>query len=192
MPYESYSKMDREDIYAIIAYIRSIDPVENELEVSKANFPVNLIMNTMPVKPQLTERPPVYDKVNYGAYLVNAAACADCHTKSRDGKILGEYLAGGFQFNLGNRSVVRATNITPDPETGIGNWSREYFVSVFRAFADTTYTPHSVNMDAREFQTVMPWMMYGGMTEEDLGAIYDYLMTVNPVQNRIDRFSLSD
>jgi len=41
-----------------------------------------------------------------------------------------------------------------------------------------------------EFNTVMPWTMYAGMTEEDIGAIYDYLMTIKPVRNEVVRFEV--
>lgn len=190
MPYTSYSTLDREDIYAIIAYIRSLEPVESVLEPSKPDFPINIIMNTMPVKPQLTERPPATDKVRYGEYMVRASACADCHTNARDGKIIGEYMAGGFEFNMGNGTVVRSLNITPHPVSGIGSWSKEQFVQTFRSYTDSLYVPHEVDMDTQEFQTVMPWIMYGGMTEKDLGAIYEYLMTIPAVDNTVERFSV--
>ena len=40
-----------------------------------------------------------------------------------------------------------------------------------------------------EFQTIMPWVMYAGMTEQDLGAIYDYLRTVKPVDQSVVRWT---
>jgi hypothetical protein len=40
-----------------------------------------------------------------------------------------------------------------------------------------------------DFNTPMPWLMYSGMNDEDLGSIYDYLRTVTPVKHRVERFS---
>jgi len=50
MPYPNYGRMDKEDIYSMIAYIRSLAPIENEVPESKPDFPMNFIINTIPVK----------------------------------------------------------------------------------------------------------------------------------------------
>ena len=52
MPYLNYGKMDREDIYDIIAYIRSISPIESTIPESVSDFPMSLIINTLPAKSQ--------------------------------------------------------------------------------------------------------------------------------------------
>jgi cytochrome c553 len=187
MPYPHYSQLDEQDIHAVIAYLRTLDPIENELESSKADFPVNIIINTMPVKSDLKERPAKEDVINYGRYMITAAACTDCHTRMEGGKYVGAPYAGGNEFILPGGSVVRASNITPHEITGIGSWTKEMFVARFKMYADSTYLPRKVLPG--EMQTLMPWQMYGGMSEEDLGAIYEYLRTIPAVENIVVRFT---
>lgn len=187
MPYPHYSQLDEQDIHAVIAYLRTLEPVENELESSKADFPVNIIINTMPVKSDLKKRPAKEDVINYGKYMITAAACTDCHTRMEGGKYVGDPYAGGNEFLFPDGSVVCASNITPHETTGIGSWTKEMFVARFKMYADSTYLPRKILPG--ELQTLMPWQMYGGMSEEDLGAIYEYLRTVPAVENIVVRFT---
>lgn len=125
MPYASYGKMDEEDIYDIIAYLRSLEPIENKIPHSEADFPMNFIKNTIPKNPIFTERPDPNDKERYGGYLVNAAGCIDCHTQVKNGQLISELaFSGGREFSM-PAGVVRSSNITPDAETGIGSWDEE-------------------------------------------------------------------
>lgn len=186
MPYPHYAQLDEEDIYAVIAYLRTLEPVENVLPASKADFPVSLLINTMPMKPNHRPIPPKSDVIDYGRYLITAAACTDCHTRMERGEFVGEPYAGGNEYLMPDGSIIRAANITPH-QTGIGNWTKEQFVKRFRMYADTSYVPHQVGPG--QFQTIMPWMMYGGMDEEDLGAIFEYLQTLPPVDNPVELFT---
>lgn len=187
MPYPHYSQLDEQDIHAVIAYLRTLEPVENELESSKADFPVNIIINTMPVKSDLKKRPAKENVIKYGRYMITAAACTDCHTRMEGGKYVGAPYAGGNEFLFPDGSVVCASNITPHETTGIGSWTKEMFVARFKMYADSTYLPRKILPG--ELQTLMPWQMYGGMSEEDLGAIYEYLRTVPAVENIVVRFT---
>ena len=188
MPYLNYGKMDPEDIYSVMAYIRSLPAIESKPEASEPDFPINFIMRTMPKPAVHSKLPPPTASTEYGAYLVNAASCGECHTKQEKGEFVGEPLAGGFEFKYPNGSVVRSMNITPH-ETGIGNWSREQFIERFKMHTDSGYVPPPVDWSKSQFQTVMPWLMYAGMTESDLGAIYDYLRTVKPVENVVEKWT---
>src|SRR5690606_2325535 len=115
MPYHFYGKADQEDIYSIVAYIRTLDPIENEVPASVASFPMNFIINTMPAEAAFTSKPKREELVNYGKYLVNAAACSDCHTpKDKGTPIMDQYLAGGFEFFFPDGTVVRSLNISID------------------------------------------------------------------------------
>ncbi|MEQ8472449.1 MAG: cytochrome c [Marinoscillum sp.] len=187
MPYGSYGRMAHEDVISIIAYVRSLDPIENEVGESAANFPMNIILNTIPQPANPQPKPDPSDQIAYGAYMVTAAACADCHTPQDQGTpIEGKYLAGGFEFKMPGFGIVRSSNITPDVQTGIGAWTEEVFVNRFKSYADSTYVPHQVG--AGEMQTVMPWTMYGTMKENDLKAIYAYLSSLEPNNNKITKF----
>lgn len=186
MPYHNFSKMSMEDIKSIIAYIRTLEPIEKDLEESKANFPLNFIMNTMPKEANHQEIPSKSNIVEYGQYITVSASCYDCHTKQEKGKFIGEDYAGGMEFKLPTGDIVRTPNITPH-ESGIGNWSEKMFVNKFKMYADSGYVHQTVQPG--EYQSPMPWTMYGGMKEEDIKAIYAYLRTVKPVDNFVEKFT---
>lgn len=185
MPHTNFGQLDEQDIESVIAYIRTLPPINNTTETSSSDFPMNFIINTLPVKPQFSKIPSSEDKVNYGKYLVTAAGCKDCHTKQEKGKFVGEQFAGGFEFKFHDGSVVTSTNITPHA-SGIGTWTEEQFINRFKMYSDTNYI--SPKVSSGEFQTVMPWTMIAGMTEQDLAAIFQYLFTLTPQDNRITLF----
>jgi hypothetical protein len=187
MPYKYYAQMDDEDIKAVICYLRSLPPVEQENPESKADFPMNFIVNTIPLKANPGKRPDPSDVLAYGRYMTTAAGCRECHTKQEKGKQVGETFAGGFEFNFGNGKKVISANITPHP-TGIAGWTKEYFVKRFKSYTDSGYIPPAVDMAKGEFQSVMPWTMYSGMKTGDLEAIYEYLMTVPAKENVVIKF----
>jgi mono/diheme cytochrome c family protein len=186
MPWEIYGQMDPEDIHSIIAYIRSLPAVDGANTPSEPEFPFTLIMRTLPKQGQPKRLPGRDEGLVYGEYMTLAGGCADCHTKQEKGKKVGEPFAGGFEFQLPG-GTLRTPNLTPH-ETGLANWSREQFIARFKMYEDSSYTPHAVDMFKGDFQTIMPWTMYAGMTEHDLGAIYDYLRTVKPVDNSVVRW----
>lgn len=187
MPHPNYGKMATEDIHAIIAYLRTLKPIENKVAQSVPDFPMNFIINTIPAKADPQAMPDTADKVEYGKYLLNAAACGECHTKQDKGqKIPGMEYAGGFEFPI-ITGTVRSSNISSDKETGIGDWSETAFINRFKMYADSSYTPAKVGPG--EFNTVMPWSMYATMKREDLAAIYAYLQTVTPVKNTVVKFT---
>ena len=191
MPYTYYGRMDPEDIKCIIAYIRTLDPVENKVPAPVSDFPMNFIINTIPHKASPTKRPDKTDVLAYGAYLVNASACRECHTKVDKGQIIPELaFSGGREFPFPDGSVIRSANLTPDLETGLGKWTEEMFVNKFRAFADSNYQPPHVNPG--EFNSIMPWNMYGAMTKEDLSAIYAYLHSLPAMKNEVVKYTAAN
>jgi mono/diheme cytochrome c family protein len=187
MPYPEFGKMDKEDIYSIIAYIRTLEPIKSDVPVSEASFPMNLIMRTIPTDPAHAPRPSREDKLAYGRYLVSAAGCTHCHTPMEKGEPLpGLTFAGGSEFALPG-GMLRSTNITPDVETGIGSWTEDMFVQRFKLYVDSSYVEPKIGPN--DFQTIMPWLFYAGMEEEDLRAMYAYLRTTTPVNHAVERFT---
>lgn len=184
MPYHYYSHMDKEDIKSIIAYIRTLEPIPNKIPPAQPEFPMNFIINTIPEKASFTNMPAKENILDYGGYLVNAAGCNECHTNVIKGKhVEGMDFAGGREFNFPDKKRIVSANITPDKETGIGYWTEEAFVNKFKSYADASkLQPYRSNKD---FQTVMPWNMYGGMDSSDLKAIYAYLRTLKPINNKV-------
>lgn len=191
MPYPNYRQADREDIYSIIAYIKTLKPVENQVKERTLNFPLNLIVRTIPKPAELKTRPEKTDTIAYGKYMTTLASCGDCHTPQEKGEpVPGMSFAGGLKFVL-PWGTVRTANITPDIETGIGSWSKEQFINRFKKF-DTEAAKQIVfkpPFDEGHFNTLMPWTQYAGMTEEDLGAIYTYLRTMPPVKHKVMKYS---
>lgn len=183
MPYHSYGKMDVEDIEAVIAYIRSVEPVETSHPKSKPDFPFNLIMRTMPAEASFTKKPDPSNQVAYGGYLVTAGACADCHTKLEDGAYVGEPLAGGREFAFPD-GILTTPNLTPHA-TGLANWTEEMFVQRFKMYGETYIAE---KLKPGDFQSIMPWVMYAGMKEEDLKAIFAYLKSLPPTDNKTEKF----
>lgn len=180
MGYHRFGKMDKEDIYSIIAYIRTLSPLIKDVPSTDLDFPVNILNN---LSPQLTLHeiiPSKTDKVKYGAYLVNAAGCVDCHSQQNKGKIVaGSEFAGGMEF-VQPVGVIRSSNITPHNENGIGNWSESFFVRKFKIYTDSNFTIPIIPKD--KLNSPMPWSMYAGMTEQDLQAIFAYLKSL-PAKN---------
>lgn len=184
MPYPYYGKLDPEDVKDTIAYLRSIEPIVNDVPESKSDFPMNFIINTIPRPAVPGKRPSDSDTLAYGAYITSAAACIECHTREEKGQIIPDLaFSGGRAFPFPNGDVIRSPNITPDPETGIGGMTKAAFIDMFRKRAEAGKKPPT------GFQTIMPWTMYGTMTDKDLGAIYEYLRTVKPIPNKVERFT---
>lgn len=187
MPYHYYGQLATEDVYAIIAYVRSLSPIKNDISKREIDVPFNIILNTIPKKANPQPLPNEDDIVNYGAYLVSAAGCIECHTRADKGQIDLQFAySGGREFNL-PWGKIHTPNITPEKETGIGNWSKELFIKTFKQYQDSTY--QSPRLSEKSYNTIMPWTMYSKMTTQDLAAIYEYLRTIKPIKNTVVKFS---
>ncbi|GAB5412891.1 MAG: cytochrome c [Congregibacter sp.] len=102
-----------------------------------------------------------------GAYLAAAGNCVSCHTA--DG---GREYAGGLAFET-EFGTLYSTNITPDVETGIGAWSLEDFERAMR---------HGERPDGEHLYPAFPYTSFTRMTDEDVAAIYAFLMSLEPVR----------
>lgn len=182
MPYINYSKMAKDDLYAIIAYLRTLPSSDSTVPARKLAIP----MSALPPLPEFAieknVRPDPSDKLKYGQYLVTMASCGFCHTpQNKDGSPdFSKAFSGGFVFKTPMFQVTVA-NITPDSTTGIGSWTEDAFLAKFRSNS----SDEMVNKNPGKQQSVMPWAMYGKMKEEDLRAIYAYLRTIPPVKNKV-------
>lgn len=123
--------------------------------------------------------------VDQGAYLVELMGCGACHT---DGALIGsanadKALAGssiGIAFSNPlkdpNPAIVYPANLTPDPDTGIGDWSEAQLVRAIQ---------HGVGADGIQQLPVMPWSAYRKLKPDDVRAIARYLMSLEPVTHRV-------
>ena len=106
-------------------------------------------------------------RIERGKYLATAANCLTCHTRAG-----GEAYAGGLAFTT-DYGTIYSTNITPDPETGIGNYSEEDFEQALR---------NGVRRDGKHLYPAFPYTAFTGMSDEDVSALYAYFMSVAPVR----------
>ncbi|MDA0205430.1 MAG: c-type cytochrome [Acidobacteria bacterium] len=175
MPFDAYRDLPDEDAYAVIAYLRTIPPVSRSTPATVVNFPMSVIVRQIPT-PLEEPVPPVSrdDEATYGAHLAKIASCIGCHSEDVDD------LAGGQSFPLPSGPLA-SPNITPDP-TGVLPEEYDGFVRMFRKFAPENEATTAVDP---EHLTVMPWRTLGGLTDEDLHALFTYLRTVRPVENAV-------
>jgi mono/diheme cytochrome c family protein len=117
-----------------------------------------------------------------GTYLMHSiVACGNCHTpKGPDFKPLADQeLAGGFAIEAPVFHAV-AANITPDKETGIGNWTDDQIVDAIR---------NGKRPDGTIIGPPMPIAFYRDMSDDDVRAIVAYLRSVKPVRNKVEKSS---
>jgi mono/diheme cytochrome c family protein len=175
MPYQNYRYLSDEDLASIVVYIRSLPPIHHELPKRHIPFPLSRLINTAPEP--ITHESPVngFDPVSRGRYLTKIGNCEYCHTPSdkMDRPLPGMAFAGGKHID---KFPTPSANITPDP-SGISYYDEAMFVRTMR-------TGH---VGARALNPPMPWWVYRNMSDDDLKAIFAYLRTVKPVQNRVDQ-----
>lgn len=102
-----------------------------------------------------------------GQQLAALGNCAVCHTETK-----GIVNAGGRALET-PFGVVYSTNITPDPETGIGTWSYPAFERSMR---------EGIHRDGRHLYPAFPYNHFAKTTDADLQALYAYLMAQTPVR----------
>ncbi len=147
------------------------------------------------------------DMVQRGKYLVDAvAACGYCHTPRAGADYnMNMYLAGHpagqpsprYNFRMiregifivtapqlsafsGAFGTSFASNLTPDKETGLGEWTEEMFIQAMRIGR------HQGVESNRKILPPMPVKHYAQMNDEDLKAIWAYLQTIKPVKNEVN------
>jgi mono/diheme cytochrome c family protein len=114
-----------------------------------------------------------------GKYLLGIIPCTDCHTP---GTFLGKpdvsrYLGGSeVGFEVPGLGVFYGPNLTPDKETGIGNWTKEQIATAIR----TGKRP-----DGRMLAPPMPVATFKNLTQADALAIAAYLKTLAPIKNKV-------
>ena len=113
-----------------------------------------------------------FAEIERGRYLTAVADCTACHTDP----VTNQPFAGGRPIETPFGTVV-APNITPDVETGIGNWSFEQFDAAVR---------RGQRSDGKRLYPAMPFPYYTRMSRSDVEAIRGYLATVAPVHKKVE------
>jgi mono/diheme cytochrome c family protein len=188
MPYEKYSGMAPADLQALIAYLRTIKPVKKATPELKTWAPFARSVGT-PIFLRIFGRfsnapnqaPP--NGVERGRYLVDhVSLCGDCHTPRNSlGVPKQSYYLAGASEKAGPLGEAVA-NITPDKETGIGEWKREDVVELLHSGTK----PDLDNVQGLMYE-VIQGISYGykDMTKQDALAIADYLKSTPPIKNKV-------
>lgn len=172
MAYPFYRDISDGDMAAIVAYLRSVPPVRNEVPASVYNIP--LPPNWGPPVESVPE-PPRDDPMVYGRYLTHTLGhCTDCHTPLVQGAHdFSRTGAGGnlFPQPFGFTWTALVPNITQHPDLGIGRWTDE---EIKRAITQ------GVSRNGRQLLPFMGFNYYENITDEDLDSIVAYLKTLPP------------
>ena len=183
-PYTSYTKMTDEDALAIKSYLMNLPPVAKENRPHDISPPFSwrwlqwgwrlLFFDSGPYVPPAGAS----KEVARGGYLVEALThCGECHTPRNflGGTDNSLYMAGTANGGEGEK----VPNITPDPETGIGDWSEGDLVS----FMKDGMKPDFDNVQGSMMEVIENSL--SKLSDEDLMAIAKYLKNIPPVNNKI-------
>ena len=194
MPYMSYKYLTRYDAESIVAYLRTLKPINNKVPpMDLGNRPVGILTSMYQdwyendVYKDLDQ--PLLDSVSQkGKYLVTIGGCVACHTNI-DLKLLAfkrdSLLAGGQLSNKpGQKFKVLSANITPDSATGIGAWTEDIFLAKFVSYRNKEMYAH----DPGKYNSEMPWSIFANMKDEDIRSIYRYLRTVKSIRNKVTKW----
>jgi len=191
MPYMMRPMMADEDINNIIVYLRSNDeevaPADTTIVKTHINF-IGKAGMRFAAKPQSynkgVQRPDENNPVVYGRYLVAVIGCYHCHSR----KVLGlnysdpektkGYLQGGMKLKDPEGKRLYGPNLTPDEETGIGNFSEQDFKKAIQE----GITPSGRNLSP-------PMGKFKSLTDKQVHSIYTYLRSLKPVHHEVERRS---
>ncbi len=178
MPYMLYNRLSDDDADALVAYLRTIEGIDNKVERATD---LKMGKPTAP-KPAGTPAPPTSDKLKHGEYLVTIMHCVMCHTpfdeKAKDFDMKKAY-AGGLKFELPmmGEGALYSSNLTPH-ETGIKDYSDEEMANAIRM------------MKKKDGSIIMgPMSLYQGswfdLGDEDVSAISAFLRSLPPIENKV-------
>ena len=182
MPYTRYSKLAEDDLNAIVAYLRTLPPIENEIPTPESSAP--------PAIPTSDDRPEnAPDSSNLearGEYLMSTVLnCERCHTfedRSGEEPVQGSFLGGGNSFEDEAWGIVYSANLTPH-ETGLADWTDD---EIKRALVS------GESRDGRQL-ILMPWQIYVNLTTSDLEAVVSYLRnSVEPANNQVPENAVTE
>jgi mono/diheme cytochrome c family protein len=124
------------------------------------------------------------ERLKRGEYLSeHVAGCTYCHTPQEQGPngpelVRGQKGGGQFFSMPGFPGTVVAPNITPDPETGIGNFTDDQLARAIR---------EGISHDGQTLFPMMPYTHFRQMSDEDLASVVVYLKTLPPIRNALPR-----
>jgi len=185
--------MSDEDVNSIIAFLRSDDPlvaasntVDQPCEPSfLTKFLCLVAFKPLKFPDHAVTPPDTNNMLELGKYLVYNLDCWTCHSADfkkmnvEDPPKTEGYLGGGNKPLTMEGTVMLTQNLTPDPETGIGNWTEEQFVNALK----NGIVPNGPPLR-------YPMVPYIYLTDHEAKAIFAYLKTVPPIKNKVPRSGL--
>ena len=123
--------------------------------------------------PQVVEAPKTAPDpaIERGRYIAVAADCVACHSNPKSGKPF----SGGYALETPFGTLL-SSNITSDPETGIGRWTEAEFTRALR---------EGLGKDGQHLYPAMPYTSYTKMSDQDVHDLWLYMKTVPPVRNAV-------
>jgi mono/diheme cytochrome c family protein len=177
-PYAEYTKVTSQDVQAIRAYLNTLTPIHYTPPRNDMKFPFNqrwlmLFWNLVNfTEGRFVPDPKQSPEWNRGAYLVQGLAhCEECHTPRN----LTQGLKTTDRFSGAAQGGWHAFNVTPDRNSGVGNWSDAELVS----YLSTGVVPQRANAAGPMGEVVADSTQY--VSQEDLSSIVIYLRSVPPV-----------
>jgi mono/diheme cytochrome c family protein len=168
MPSQEYWHHDDEELGAIIAYVKSMPPVDRDMGDKSLGLAIRALYlagqvplpaEVIDISQKRVPAPPVGATVEYGKHLSITGGCIGCH---------GPTLSGG-KVPGAPPDWPAARNLTPDDTSGLGRWSEEDF---FRALR-TGKRP-----DGTDLNPMMPWKYTATMKDDEIRALWLYLRTL--------------
>jgi cytochrome c553 len=170
MPVEVTSNFSDQDLGALIAYLKTIPPVDHEIPPKRFGFMGRLFTvlgQIPPLAPDMVANHPVQPEAvkqeatsAYGEYLISVAACRDCH---------GVDLSGGTSTDP--NGPPNGPNLTPAGE--LVGWTEADFFKAIQT---------GIKPSGTQLTEDMPWKYYKNMTDDELKAIWMYLETLPATQ----------
>jgi mono/diheme cytochrome c family protein len=173
MPYLDFNVLTDADVKAMVAYLRTIPGVENQVKASEMKIP------KIPAPPP-PNQDPGNDPMKKGAYLVTIAGCVECHTPmSKLGPDMTKKFAGGFAINMPpfiGTGTIYSANITSDPDTGIGKYTEQQII-------DAMTKGVKANGDKIVGPMVFHMMGWSQMQPDDVAAMAKFVKSIPAVKN---------
>ncbi|MEQ9187818.1 MAG: c-type cytochrome [Cryomorphaceae bacterium] len=182
--------MADEDLEAIIAFLRSdhvmvaADPTPDQ--PCKPSLLTKVLCRVaftpFPMPTEKIPMPDTNNMVELGGYLAQNLDCFSCHSadfKSNDfmhPELSVGYFAGGNKPLDMEGRVMLTPNLTPDKETGIGNWSKDEFIQAVK-----------YGLKKGEPALAYPMTPYSLLTDKEAGAIFEYLQTIPAIKHKVER-----
>lgn len=181
-----FSTMSDEDIFSLIAFLRSQDPVKNEVAPTEWSMIGKAIKRfaLVPMDDGLESHPVVERAATaeYGEYLAASVAnCRGCHTQRdlKSGAFTGPEYAGGMTFEPTPESQgwqFVTPNLTPDKTGIMYGWDESTFFTRMKSGRVHMTSP-------------MPWGAFAQLDSTDLGALWQFFSTIEPVEMHVDQIA---